>query len=120
MKPVKISPNNLEIIDAVKRAAASYHRVSVDDLVHSKERHLIMSRYICFYIIKEMAYSLYDYEIGYFFDKKRSVVMYGIDLVRAHMKIYRQVIGELNEIVDIANTFEKKYSWHIPKTISQD
>ncbi|SHN45915.1 helix-turn-helix domain-containing protein [Chitinophaga sp. CF418] len=106
-----ISPVYREMIEKVTDATCQYFSVTKDQL--TSEYKLSNARHLCFYIIMENAKGVYDYDIGKFFNRKRTAVQYGIGCVSAHVNIYRQTLGDLNAIVGIANTFEKKYEWHL-------
>ena len=112
-KIVAITPDNREMIQMVIKAACQYYGVSEKQLLN--EHSLANARHLCFYIIKLTANNLMDYNIGHFFNRKRTAVQYGIDLIEHHHKIYRQTLGNLNSIISIANNFEKNYQWHIPQ-----
>lgn len=106
-----ISPVYREMIEKVIDAACQYFEVSREQL--NSEYRLYNARHLCFYIIMENAKGVYDYDIGSFFNRKRTAVQYGIGLVSAHLNIYRQTVGDLNAIIAIANNFTKKYEWHL-------
>lgn len=106
-----ISPVCLELIDCVMGAACQYFNVSRELLIN--EYRMANARHICYYIIINSTTGVYDYDIGKFFNRKRTAVQYGIGQISAHKDIYRQTLGEINSIIQIANNFEKKYSWHL-------
>ena len=106
-----ITPENRELIECVMKAVCNYFDVTEKQL---KEEHkLATARHYCFYLIKENTTGVFDYNIGAFFNRKRTAVQYGIDLVDHHKFIYRQTLGTLNTIIQIANNFEKKYTWDL-------
>lgn len=106
-----ISPVAREMIEKVTDATCQHFGVTQEQL--TSEYRLSNARHLCFYIIMENARGIYDYDIGAFFNRKRTAVQYGIGLISCHMNIYRQTLGDLNTIIAIANTFEKKYEWHL-------
>lgn len=106
-----ISPDNREIIECVIKAACQYYNVTRDQLI--EEHRLANARHLCFYIIKVSTEDVFDYSIGKYFNKKRTAVQYGIGIIDHQKIIYRQVIGNLNAIIEIANNFDKKYPWHL-------
>lgn len=106
-----LSPANLELIDCVMSAACQYYNVSRELLIN--EYRMANARHLCYFIIMSGTSGLYDYEIGVLFNRKRTAVQYGIGQISAHKEIYRQTLGDLNSIIQIANNFEKKHTWHL-------
>lgn len=107
-----IPPAYRELIVAVISAACEYYGITKDQLI--SERSLAHARQKCYYIIIKSTTGLYDYDIGNYFNKGRTSVQYGIALVDSHKVFYRQVLGDLNNIIALANNFDKKYSWDLP------
>lgn len=110
-RKIVVSDSNRELIDSVVNAACQFYSVSKKELLN--ESSLVGARHLCFYIIKVNTDGIYDYTIGHFFNKKRTAVQYGINVVEHQKEIYRQMLGDINSISDIANNFEKKYTWHL-------
>jgi len=106
-----ISPANRELIEGVISAACQHFDVTREQLLG--EYRLTNARHLCFYIIHNSTTGVFDYDIGGFFNKKRTAVQYGINLIDTHKVIYRQTLGDLNAIITIANSFVKKYEWHL-------
>lgn len=113
--PVKvnpISPADRELIECVISAACQYFDANRQQLIG--EYRMANARHLCYYIIATSTIGIYDYHIGSFFNKGRTAVQYGIGLISSHKNIYRQTLGNLNGIIEIANNLEKKFKWHIP------
>jgi|SRR5579871_1933134 len=109
------NPSDRELIEAVKKAACEYYEISETDLIESGAYEIANLRYLCFWLIMENT-KLKDYVIADIFNKKRSTVIYGVGLIEIHKEIYRQTLDKLKAIAELANNFEKKYSWHIHLT----
>lgn len=107
-----ISPADRELIECVISAACQYFKVDRQQLI--REYRMASARHLCYYIIFNSTTGVYDYDIGNYFNRKRTAVQYGIGLISSHKNIYRQTLGNLNSIIEIANNLEKKYEWHIP------
>lgn len=109
-----ILPWEKEIIETVIQAACNFYEISREELLTRQQTEVSQIRFICFYIISRNT-SCKDHAIGSMFMRKRDAVRYGIDVVDTHKKIYPQTLRNLNTVIDIANKFEKKFEWHIPK-----
>lgn len=110
LKNVFLSPDDRELVEAVINAACIFFQVERDELIAGTK--LAKSRHLCFYIISNNTH-LNEKTIGAIFGKGRTAVQYGISQTQVHKKIYRQTLGSINGIVAIANTFDKKHTWHI-------
>lgn len=106
-----ISPAYLELIESVINAACEWYTVTRDQLM--TEHKLANARHICCYIINRSTPGMYDYDIGRFFGTQRVTVRYAVEKIDSHKNIYSQVLVDINGIIGLANTFEKKYTWHI-------
>jgi hypothetical protein len=109
-KKISVSAHDSELIECVIQAACVYYGVGKAELMHDTS--MVKTRHLCFFAISRST-NLKDYVIGTFFGKKRTAIKYGIDTIDVHKEIYRQTLDDLNNIIHIANNFEKKYSWHI-------
>lgn len=43
----------------------------------------------------------------------RNVIRYGVEKIEVHKKIYGQTLRNLDAVVKICNSFEKKHEWHL-------
>jgi chromosomal replication initiation ATPase DnaA len=105
------SPADTELMEVVIDAACKYYHITEDDLLNLN-RATVNARQICYYIIFSNT-QLKEKAIGRRFKKGRTSVQYGVGLIDIHKNIYRQVLGSINGIIDIANNFDKKYQWHL-------
>jgi hypothetical protein len=110
LEDVFLSPDDRELVEAVIKAACIFFQVEREDLIN--DRKLAKTRHLCFDIISNNTH-LNEKTIGEIFCKGRTAVQYGISQMEVHKKIYRQTLGNINSIVAIANTFDKKHTWHI-------
>lgn len=110
LKNVFLSPDDRELVEAVINAACIFFQIGREELINGTT--MAKPRHLCFYIISNNTH-LNEKAIGGVFRKARTTVQYGISQMQVHTKIYRQTLGNMQSIVAIANTFEKKYTWHI-------
>lgn len=112
LKPTVYNPSDRELISVVKKSACIHFEISEDDLMNDRTAQIANVRFLCFWLITQNT-NLKDHMVASIFNKTRSAVIYGVGLIDTHKNIYRQTLDNLRSIVKIANTFEKKYSWHI-------
>jgi hypothetical protein len=111
-----LSRRDQELVDAVILAGCEYMGITREHLLDGYEAN---TRYACYFLIKEAERMLTPGDIARACKKSRATVAYGIDLMDVHRKIYRQTLDTLNGIAELANKFDKNYSWHIPKISTQ-
>jgi chromosomal replication initiation ATPase DnaA len=113
VKNLHILPKDKEIMEAVIRATCQYFEITEDELINtSKKKNPVEVKRLCIYLIMKNS-DLKDYAVAERFGITRTPVNDGVEIIDTHKKIYRQTSDNLREIAAIANTFEKKYSWHI-------
>lgn len=106
------NPTDRELVESIKKAACEHFDITQDRLITDSTPTVANIRFLCFWLIDKNT-EIKDYMIGRAFDKARGSVLYGIDLIDVHKKIYRQTLDNLRSIARIANNFEKNYTWHI-------
>src|ERR1051325_7100056 len=107
-----INPADRELISCVKRAACKHFEIEEERLIGDTSQVVANIRFLCFWLIAQNC-QVKDYVIADSFRKGRTVVKYGVETIDVHIKIYRQTIDNLRKIADIANNFDKNYSWGI-------
>lgn len=109
-KEIFISPDDRELVEAVINATCQRLEICREDLM--KDRRHARHRNICYYIISRNT-QLKETAIGKVFGHSRTACRYGIEQVGTHVKIYRQTLDMYTDIMELANTFDKKYQWRI-------
>lgn len=113
VKNLHILPKDKEIMEALIWATCQYFEITEDELINtSKKRNPVEVKRLCIYLIMKNS-DLKDYAVAERFGITRTPLNYGVEVIDAHKKIYRQTSDNLQKIATLANTFEKKYSWHI-------
>lgn len=107
-----IMPHDLEIIEKVIEAACIQYDISRKILMDGTSKEIVNIRYQCMYLISQNT-GLYEKQIAEAFGKSRTTAQYGIGLIEIHKKIYRQTLGSMESIINITNSFTKKYQWHL-------
>lgn len=108
------SPKDIEVANAIIKAACDYYEIDKGELMGQKCTSVSDIRHMCLYLIDSNT-SLKREKIGKIFNQSRFPVIYAVDKIDTHKRIYIRTLHALNDIVNLANTFEKKYSWHIPR-----
>ena len=101
-----------EITVAVIQSTCNFFNVDFETLKNCESARMANIRYLCFYLILTNT-SLRDREVGEIFGKSRNAVWAGKYKISFEMGIYGQTVGNLRALINIANTFEKKFQWHL-------
>lgn len=115
IKTPPLPPISAEIVDTVISATCIHFGITKKQLCKGKGSVQRMGgvRHLSYYIIATSGADIYDYQIGYFFDRSRCSVRHGVSQIAVQKNIYSQTLADLNSIINIANNFTKKHSWHL-------
>jgi hypothetical protein len=106
------TPQQKELIKAVKMAVCATYEISEDELMKSDSWSIAELRYYCFWLTWKNT-SLKDYAIAEAFGKVRNTVIYGLDRMESERRVYPHVNKALKTIADTANQYSKKFEWSI-------
>jgi chromosomal replication initiation ATPase DnaA len=110
-----VKPKDLEIANAIVRATCEVFEISEEALRSDNRATIANMRQMVYFLMKKYT-DMKDYNIGARMGKSsRHAISFGVEKIETHKRIYRQTMDELCMIVERANTFEKKYYWHLHK-----
>jgi len=98
-------------------ATCIYYEVSREELFSkSRLQTLVSKRHICFYIIKRET-NLSDYLLAQSLHYSRSSIQNAVDKVEGEKDIYKQVSAEIEDIMSIVGSLQKKQKeWDLPES----
>ena len=109
---IYVPPRDKEVMELVIKAACEHFYIEEEILISNTSIAIANIRYlVCFLIINNTG--LKDYVIAKRVGKCRSTINTGIEKIDIHRRIYRQTLDDLEAVVNIANSFEKKFVWQL-------
>lgn len=107
------SPQDREIITAVKQAICKLYEISEEELLTTDSTSFASLRFYGFWLLARNT-TIKDNAIAEVFGKVRSTVYYGIGQVNSQKVIYRDTASQLKMIADVANdSTNKKHEWFL-------
>lgn len=86
------------LYELIIQATCTYYKISREELFTKRAaQDVIDKKQVCFYLIKDMT-GLRDTAMARLLSHSRATIQHSVEKVDAEKNIYRQLIGEINDI----------------------
>ncbi|MCO5238856.1 MAG: hypothetical protein M9904_02265 [Chitinophagaceae bacterium] len=114
-----MSSQPFPLYELIIQATCTYYKVSREELFTKRaDQSTIDKKQICFYLIKEMT-GLRDTAMSRLLFHSRATIQHSVEKVAGEKDIYRQVIGEINDIKALVYRLQEKQNAEWQPRLSQ-